>query len=223
MSNASVRIAIVEDQTIVSEMLREYLPRVLRCEVVSVSGSGAAALSDIPRLRPDVVLLDLGLPDLPPKQLIRAVLAVAANAKVIAFTSLLNPVTLRLVEESRLHGYLDKWSDGVRGLQEAITTVLAGRSYRPAWFREKLGEARLMPHSFVNALTEREEEVLALIGEACTDQEIADRQGLSVAAAHAHRVHLMEKLDLHSTPELVRYAIDQGFTVADSASLRRPA
>ena len=223
MDPARPRIAIVEDQTIVSEMLREYLQRVLRYEVVSVSGNGATALADIPRVRPDVVLLDLGLPDMPPKQLIRAVLAVAANAKVIAFTSLLNPVTLRLVEESKLHGYLDKWSDGVRGLQEAITTVLEGRPYRPVWFRERLSEARVMAHSFVNVLTEREEEVLALIGEACTDQEIAGRQGLSVAAAHAHRVRIMEKLDLHSTPELMRYAIDQGFAVADSASLRRPA
>lgn len=135
---APPRIAIVEDQTLVSEMLREYLQRVLHCEVVSVSASGTAALADIRRLRPEVVVLDLGLPDLPPKQLIEAVLAVAGNAKVIAFTSLLNPVTLRMVEESKLHGYLDKWSDGVRGLQEAITTVREGRPYRPAWFREKL-------------------------------------------------------------------------------------
>ena len=87
MSNASVRIAIVEDQTIVSEMLREYLHRVLHCEVVSVSDTGAAALSDIKRLQPDVVLLDLGLPDLPPRKVIEAVLAVAGKAKVIAFTS----------------------------------------------------------------------------------------------------------------------------------------
>jgi len=202
---------------------RVYLPRVLDCEVVAVSSSGTAVLSDIPRLRPDVVLLDLGLPDLPPKQLVEAVLAVADNAKVIAFTALLNPVTLHLVEENKLHGYLDKLGGHKAGLKEAISTVLAGRVYRPAWFREKLSEARAMRQSFVNVLTEREEEVLALIGEACSDQEIAGRQGWSVAAAHAHRVHIMEKLDLHSTPELMRYAIDQGFTVADSASLRRPA
>lgn len=223
MEPARPRIAIVEDQTIVSEMLREYLPRMLHCEVVSVSGSGAAALADIPRLRPEVVLLDLGLPDLPPRKVIEAVLAVAGNAKVIAFTSLLNPVTLRLVDQFKLPGYLDKLGGDVLSLKEAITTVLAGRIYRPGWFREKLSEARVMPHSFVNVLTKREEGVLALIGEACSDEEIAGRRGQSVATAHAHRVHLMEKLDLHSTPELVRYAIDHGFAVADSASLRRPA
>lgn len=223
MEPARPRIAIVEDQTIVSEMLREYLPRMLHCEVVSVSSSGAAARADIPRLRPDIVLLDLGLPDMPPRQVIEAVLAVAGNAKVIAFTSLLNPVTLRLVDQFKLPGYLDKLGGNILSLKEAITTVLEGQPYRPAWFRETLREARVMPHSFVNVLTERENEVLALIGEACSDREIAARRGGSVAAAHAHRVHLMEKLDLHSTPELMRYAIDQGFAVADSASLRRPA
>lgn len=150
-------------------------------------------------------------------------LGVANKAKVIAFTGLRNPVILRLVDRLKLPGYLDKAGGQLRGLQEAITTVLAGHIYRPTWFRETRREAREMPHSFEKVLTKREEEVLAMIGEACSDQAVAARRGGSVAAAHAHRCNIMRKLDIHSTPELMRYAIDQGFAAADSASLRQPA
>lgn len=205
-----------------SELICLYCRAIPTYEVVSVSATGADAVVAIRRLRPDVVLLDLGLPDMPPRKVIEAVMAVAGPAKVIACTSLLSPLTLRLVEQCKLPGYLDKLSGHMLGLKEAITTVLAGRIYRPVWFRAKLEEVRAMPDSFVRILTDQEEEVLVLIGASLTNGQIALQLGMSERTARAWRTRIMGKVNCHSTPELIRYAIDKGFTVPDNVRFRQP-
>ncbi len=218
MNETIPRISIVEDQVSVSELLDCYLTRILGYKVVSVSGTVSAALIDLPAVKPDVVILDLGLPDKKPEDVIRSVMEIAGKAKVIVFSSLNNPFTIELLRKTRVHGYLDKWGDGVQRLKDAVTTVMAGKQYRPDWFDDACDDLRRGPNAVTNLLSDREKQVLALIGEAWADEQIGRKMGLTKYSAQVCRARIMKKLDLHSTPQLMKFAADNGFSGLQQAT-----
>lgn len=216
-----IRVILVDDHVMVTSMLNLIFRRYLKLEVVGIAGTGAGAVELIHRTKPDVVILDLGLPDMPVRQLLRRVLAVAGQAKVIANTSLSHPFNLHLLSKSGLHGFVDKIGKPIDTFREAIAIVLAGRIYRPDWFASKLEEVRGACDTFVNVLSEREEDVLELIGEARDDAQIARDLEVTPATIRTYRSRIMRKLKCRSTPELIRYAIAQGFTVPECSPAYR--
>ncbi len=205
-------VLVVEDHTLVGELLADSCRQILPEADVRIAGSCAAALEFCRRTPPDLVLLDLVLPDRDGLELLPELFAAAPRAKVIALSSHIDEFTLHRALGSRVHGILDKNEQPVRVLCEAIHTVLSGRQFVSSYVQRLRATVRADPAAFDKILSAREQGVLRLVGEGLTNDQIAARLGISVGTAKRHRLNIMARLDLHSTPQLIRYAMEKGFT-----------
>jgi len=207
-----MNVLVIEDQTMVRELLALACGEALPKAKVNTAGTRAAALALCRTVPPDLVILDLVLPDGDGLDLLPDIFALAPTAKVIALSSHIDEFTLHRALSSRVHGLLDKNEQPVRILREAITTVLAGRQYVSSFVQRLKASVRADPAAFNKILSEREQGVLRLIGEGLANDQIAARLKISASTAKNHRLNIMAKLDMHSTPQLIRYAIEKGFT-----------
>lgn len=207
-----MNVLVLEDQTMVRELLALACAQALPKAKVETAGTRAAALASAKKSPPDLVLLDLVLPDGDGLDLLPEIFAAAPSAKVIALSSHIDEFTLHRALNSRVHGILDKNEQPVRILREAIAAVLDGRQYLSSYVQRLRASVRADPTAFDKILSAREQEVLRLIGEGLNNEAVAARLKISVSTAKNHRLNIMAKLDLHSTPQLIRYAIGKGFT-----------
>ena len=205
-------------------MVRELL--VLACSealptaTINSVGTCEAARASCRRQPPELVILDLVLPDGDGLDLLPDIFSMAPGAKVIALSSHIDEFTLHRAMSSRVHGILDKNEQPVRILREAIATVLNGQRYISSLVQRLKASARENPAAFDKILSDREQEVIKLIGEGLTNEQIARRLGISVSTAKHHRLNIMAKLDIHSTPQLIHYAIEKGFTRVSEGPVR---
>jgi two-component system response regulator NreC len=209
----AVRIVIVEDHLMFREVLRKVCAQELHHEVVGEAGDGRVAVELVLRLKPDLVLLDLHLPNLDGFGVVEAVRRVAPQIRILVLSSHCDDYTVFRAEKALVQGFVDKNTNTVAILKEAVATVGAGRTFYSASFKRVKARRHADPHSFDKLLTDREKTVLALVGQPLSDQEVAARLTLSPATVEKHRHNLLRKLDLQTTPELVRYARDHGFTL----------
>jgi DNA-binding NarL/FixJ family response regulator len=209
-----VRIVIVEDHQMFREVLRKVCARELRHKVVGEAADGRGAVQLVLETAPDLVLLDLHLPNLDGFGVVAALQQAVPSIRILVLSSHCDDYTVFRAEKAHLHGFVDKNTNTVAILKKAITAVGEGRTYfSPEFLRIK--EARHdNPYSFDKLLTGRERDVLALIGEPFHDSEIAARLHLAEDTVVKHRFNILRKLGLRSTAELVRYAQDHGFTLA---------
>ncbi|HEY0945835.1 MAG TPA: response regulator transcription factor [Opitutaceae bacterium] len=207
-----MKIVIVEDQTMFRELLVLACAQAMPEARVDAAGDGASALAACRRDRPDLVLLDLVLSDGDGLAFLPHIFEIAPAAKVIALSSHLDEFTVYRASASRVHGIIDKNEQPVRALRDAIAAVLSGRHYLSPLVQNLRASLRADPMAFDKILSEREQEVLGLIGEGLSNDEIAARLAISESTAKQHRLRLMAKLDMHSTPQLIRYALEKGFT-----------
>jgi two-component system response regulator NreC len=207
-----VNVLVLEDQTMVRELLALACAQALPKAHVDAAGTRAAALALAKKSPPDLVLLDLVLPDGDGLDLLPEIFAAAPAAKVIALSSHIDEFTLHRALNSRVHGILDKNEQPVRILREAIAAVLDGRQYISSYVQRLRASVRADPTAFDKILSAREQEVLRLIGEGLNNEQVAARLKISASTAKNHRLNIMAKLDMHSTPQLIRYAIEKGFT-----------
>jgi DNA-binding NarL/FixJ family response regulator len=208
-----VRIVIVEDHQMFREVLRKVCVQDLKHEVVGEAGDGRQAVPLVLSTKPDLVLLDLHLPNLDGFGVVEALRRVAPNLRILVLSSHCDDYTVFRAEHAHVQGFVDKNTSAVATLKKAITIVGDGRVYFSDAFK-KIKAARLGdPFSFDKLLTDRERAVLALIGEPLTDREIAKRLELSKETIEKHRFNILSKLGLKTTAELVRYAVDHGFTL----------
>ncbi len=207
-----MKILVVEDQTIVRELLMRACAEAVAGAQMRGAGTGKAALAECRREPPDLVMLDLVLPDGDGLELLGDVFAAAPAAKVIVLSSHIDEFTLSRAFKSRVHGIIDKNEQPVRILGEAIATVLGGGQYVSSTVAQLRASLRADPSAFDKILTDREQEVLQLIGRGVSNEGVAEALGISVSTARHHRINIMEKLDIHSTPQLIRYAIEKGFS-----------
>ncbi len=209
-----MRIVIVEDHVMFREVLRKVCTQELRHEVVGEAGDGRQAVALVLRLAPDLVLLDLHLPHLDGFGVAEALRLAAPQIRILVLSSHCDSYTVFRAEQARVQGFVDKNTSAVAVLKRAIAAVGEGHVYFSEAFLRIKAERHGDPFSFEKLLTAREQTVLALIGEPLTDQEVADRLGLAKETAEKHRHNLLGKLGLGSTAELVRYAVDHGFTLS---------
>lgn len=210
-----MRIVIVEDHLMFREVLRKVCVEDLKHVVVAEAADGAKAVDLVTKHSPDLVLLDLHLPNLDGFSIIEALRKTAArDLHILVLSSHCDEYTVFRAERLRVQGFVDKNTNTVATLKAAITAVADGQ----AWFSEaflRVKKARLRdPQSFDKLLTERERIVLALIGEPMTDIEIAERLTIASETVEKHRFNILRKLGLESTAELARYAREHGFTLA---------
>lgn len=207
-----MNVLVIEDQAMVRELLALACKQALPKARVHTAGTRAAALGLCREAPPDLVILDLVLPDGDGLDLLPELFALSPAAKVIALSSHIDEFTLHRAVSSRVHGILDKNEQPVRILREAITTVLDGRQYVSSVVQRLKASVRADPAAFDKILSDREQGVLRLIGEGLTNDQIAVRLKISTSTAKNHRLNIMAKLDMHSTPQLIRYALEKGFT-----------
>lgn len=212
MSAAHFEMLVVEDQAMVRELLALACHQAMPKARVRTAGTLEEALKACRQVRPDLVILDLVLPDGDALDFLPQLFALAPKARVIALSSHIDEFTVQRALQSQVHGILDKNEQPVRILREAIAAVLDGRQYLSSYVQRLRASVRADPTAFDKILSEREQEVLRLIGEGLNNDAVATRLRISASTAKNHRLNIMAKLDLHSTPQLIRYAIEKGFT-----------
>jgi len=220
---AGMRIVIVEDHQMFREVIHKVCVSDFGHAVVGEAGDGVTALKVILSEQPDLLLLDLHLPDLDGFTIIETVRKVLPKLRIIAISSAQGGYTLFRVERAGIDGFVDKNANSIESLREAIETVAAGRQYLAPSFLIAKAKRMADPGSFDKVLTERERRVLALVGESFTDEEVAVKLQITTKTAATFRQHIMRKLDLHSTPKLMRFAMEHGFTQVSAPGDSGPA
>lgn len=207
-----MNILIIEDHTLVHDMLALACSRLFPAAQLHVTRDGAEAVALCGQVQPDLIFLDLVLPDCDGLDLLPQLQEIASQAKVIALTSFADEFTVHRVLQAKVHGFIAKNEQPLNLLKEAVETVLAGgRYYSPVVDRVKAA-LRANPSSFDKVLSEHEQRLLGLFGEGLDNAAVAERVGLTYNTVKVHRRNILNKLNLHSTPELIHYAIEKGFT-----------
>jgi two-component system response regulator NreC len=210
------RVLIVDDHGILRAGLRALLDEEPDLTVVGEAADGAQALRLARSLRPEVVLMDIGLPDIDGLEVTRALLKAQPSVRVLVLTMYEDSALLHAALEAGAAGYIIKRA--LEGeLVSAIRAVMRGDLYvHPALTRALLtNDVGHGPVRDTGPLTPRESEVLSLLAAGHTNREIAERLVLSVRTVESHRANLMGKLDLHSRAELVQYAANHDLVSPD--------
>lgn len=207
-----IRVLVADDHTIVRSGIRHVLESEQGFEVVGEAGSGAEALALTTRLQPDVIVLDISMPDLSGLE-VAARIRGAGTTRVLILSMHNN--TEYVVESVRAgaHGYLLK-DTAATELRSAIRTVCRGESYFSPPVASRLTAALRGDHdasrTALEQLTGREREVLIGIARGWTNKEIAAELGISHRTVESHRESLMRKLQIRTVAELTRFAIGAG-------------
>lgn len=210
------RIVIADDHGVLRAGLRALLNEETNYEVVGEAKCSNEALSVVLELKPDFVLIDLSMPGVGGIAVTRQITTKLPDTKVLILTVHEDAVLLREAMRAGAAGYVVKRAVGAE-LIEAIETVRRGDLYvHPSMTRALLSEA---PHASPpsqrgdnEALTGREVEVLRLLVRGCTNRQIAEDLFLSVRTVESHRANIMQKLELSSRADLVRWAAEHGLT-----------
>lgn len=206
-----MRVVVVEDQLLFQEFLVNLLRDRLGHEVVGVAQDGKTALELVRTQRPDLLVLDILIPQLSGIRVAKVVQEEQCAKRILAISSETDLKTVHQIHQLRLSGFVDKNEATLEVLMEAIETIRQGNRYFSPSLQLTVQKLRADPHAFQKILTRREQEILTLIGGGLSDAEIGQRLGLSPTSIQSHRSNLFRKLDVHSTPELIRFAQESGF------------
>lgn len=210
MSIRKTRILLADDHAVVRQGFRMILSAQEDLEVVGEVANGKEAVESAAQLRPDVAVVDVSMPELNGIEATRRIAGVSPSTRVLALSMHKDAVYVREILRAGARGYLLKDS-GEADLLSAVRAVARGEGFlSPAVSDAVLSDYRKHVTNPMDLLTSREREVLQLIAEGKTNKEIANLLNLSVYTVEAHRGRVMEKLNLHSTGELVRFAIRNG-------------
>jgi DNA-binding NarL/FixJ family response regulator len=211
--NAGVKLLLVDDHEVVRAGLRTLLQREADFEVIGEATNGRKAIERVRKLLPDVVVMDVSMPELNGIDATRQVIAAVPGVKVIGLSASEDDrMTIEMLRAGAA-GHLTK-SAAFEELVTAIRTVIKGNVYfRPSVvMRIAADSVDEPPHSAFERLSSREREVLQLIAEGKATKEVAAMLSVSVKTAETHRRNLMEKLHVDSVAELTKYAIREGLT-----------
>jgi two-component system, NarL family, response regulator NreC len=207
---ARIRILLADDHAVVRQGFKMILDAQPDMEIVGEAGNGRQTVELAEKLKPDVIVMDVAMPELNGIEATRRVTGSVPHARVIALSMHKDSVYVREVLRAGARGYLLKDS-GAGDLVFAVRAVARGEGYlSPAVSDAVLDDYRRHVTDPIDLLTSREREVLQMLAEGKTNKEIAAILNLSVYTVDAHRGRIMEKLNLHSINELVRFAVRSG-------------
>lgn len=204
----AIRILIADDHRIMRAGLKSLLTSDANLEVVGEATNGEEALQAVARLRPDIALMDIGMPGNEGLEATREVIQSMPQTRVLMLTMHEDSAMLQECLRAGASGYIIKRA-AESELIDAIYAVNRGIIYvHPSLMRALVTPPRLAPvaQEDPDALTSREIDILKLIVQGHTNRQIADALSISVRTVETHRANLMEKLNLHSRVDLVRYA-----------------
>jgi DNA-binding NarL/FixJ family response regulator len=206
-----IRVLIIDDQAVVRAGLKLLLSREADLEAVGEAGSARDGVFEVRSLEPDVILMDLVLPDTGGPEVIQSLLRERPTSKVVVFSIQDDPHVVRDAFAAGASGYVPKEAAD-NELVTAIREVARGGRYVHPELGARLiaADADAQRRAQEDPLSDREREVLRLLALGHTNQEIAQKLYISVRTAETHRAHIMQKLGLSSRADLVRYALTQG-------------
>jgi len=209
-----LRILIADDHEVARKGIRSLLEGHAGWEVCGEARDGREAVECAGKLKPDVLLLDIGMPNLNGLDAARQILATTPDARILILTVHDSEQTVREVLAVGALGFLLK-SDAGRDLLAAVEALQHRRTFFTSSVAQMMLEGYLRPHDEEDGsgrcvLTPREREVIQLVAEGKTTKEVATALSLSVKTAETHRTNLMRKLDLHSVAALTLYAVRNG-------------
>lgn len=207
----TLRILLADDHDVVRCGLRSLIERHPGWQVVGEAVTGREAVKKAERLRPDIVILDIGMPELNGLDVSRQILKALPRTEVLVVTMHESEQLVRQAMESGARGYVVK-TEAARHLVNAIETLAQGKPFFTS------GAAQVILDGFLDdnrprlpdgmtRLTTREREIIHLLAEGKSSKEMAGDLGISVRTAECHRRNIMRKLAVHSTGSLIRYAI----------------
>jgi DNA-binding NarL/FixJ family response regulator len=209
-----LRILIADDHEVARKGIRSLLGDHAGWEVCGEARDGREAVEYASTMRPDIFLLDIGMPNLNGLDAARQILGMTPKARILILTVHDSEQVVREVLAAGARGFLLK-SDAGRDLVAAVEALQYGRTFFTSRVAQMMLDGYLRPHdaSYVSGqliLTPREREVIQLVAEGKTTKEVATALSLSVKTAETHRTNLMRKLDLHSVAALTIYAVRNG-------------
>ena len=215
----AVKILIADDHKIVREGLCAMFEKQAEMEVVGEAEDGAVAVRLARQLRPDVIILDVNMPEMDGIDAARRLVKELPETKIIALSMYAKRAFVTKMLEAGASGYVLK-GGAFSELAEAVNTVLAGEVYLCATVATVLvdeyvdrSERGIAPST--GRLTERELDILKLLVEGKPSKEIALLLDISIQAVDATRRRIMQKLEIESLADLVKYAIREGLTSVD--------
>jgi DNA-binding NarL/FixJ family response regulator len=207
-----MRFLIVEDQTVLRELLMEFLRNEFAgCKVASASSLAQTREVDRREGPFDLAIVDLELPDGNSLDWVLEYTARTNHPKAIVLTSISQEVLLFRVLQSSLPGFVHK-DDGTAALLLAIKSVMQGAVFLSPTAQNMRSQMSALPDFWNKVLTTREQEVLGYLGQGMSDDEVATILGLKKSGVAEHRKRIMQKLGLHTSFELVKYAVEKGFS-----------
>ena len=205
-----IRVLLADDHAVVRQGFRLILSAQPDIEVVAEAGNGREAVEKAAECKPDVAVIDVSMPELNGIEATRRITGQSPSTRVLALSMHKDAVYVREILRAGARGYLLKDAIDTELLQ-AIRAVARGDGYlSPAVSGAVLEDYRRSVADPVDLLTTREREVLQMIAEGKTNKEIANLLSLSVYTVDAHRGRIMEKLNLHTATDLVRFAVRKG-------------
>ena len=211
-----ITVLLAEDHDIVREGLRTLLAMSGAIEVVGEASTGRQAVAMTLKFKPMVVIMDIAMPLLSGFEATRQILLTAPDTKILVLSAHCDDQYVAQMAEAGAAGYLVKQSSG-QVLVQAVKEVASGRPYFSESILKRLSNAeRKWRESGTSGgkagrkLTSREAEVLQLVAEGAANKQVASELGISIKTVEKHRQHLMDKLNIHDTAGLTRYAIAAG-------------
>ncbi len=209
-----IKVAITDDHAIVVDGLRNVLKNYPNIMITGMYRSGMELMQGIQHEAPDVLLLDLQLPDQTGYEVAKEVLKDYPSLRILVFSSIESSLVVQDMMKAGCRGYLQKTTTNKELLVRAINEVYQGKIFLEPELQQQLLENVLETnsknHSLSKQLTAREKDVLKLIAHGYSNQQIADKLYVSLRTVESHRYNLLHKLDVKNAIGLVKAAMQMG-------------
>jgi DNA-binding NarL/FixJ family response regulator len=211
-----ITVLLVEDHVVMRQGLRSLLNAEGHFLIVGEARTGREAVNMVQTLRPDVILMDIAMPVLNGLEATRQILTANPAARVLVLSAYSEDAYVERMCAVGVVGFLEKQTSA-EILAKAIRVVANGKSFFSAAIARRLRndlskalDRKGRPKANVHRLTSRESEVLQLVAEGMANKQIAGELSISIKTVEKHRQHVMDKLNIHDTAGLTRYAITEG-------------
>ena len=204
----SIKVILADDHAIIRQGLAPLFEAEQGMELLAQAGNGREAWELIESLRPNVAILDISMPEMTGIEVTRRVVEAGVYTQVILLTMHQDPSAALEALEAGASGYVLK-DNSFEELVQAVHTVVAGGSFVTPSVQKKLRDLQRQGKTTV-LLSEREREVIKLIAQGRTSKEIGRTMDISPRTVDTYRKRLMDKLDLHTLADVVRYAVRTG-------------
>lgn len=211
---ASLRILIADDHDLMRRGLRALLESHPGWEICGEASTGREAVSLTEELKPDIIILDITMPELNGVDAARRILRSTPETEVLLLSVHYSDQLIREILEAGIRGYIVK-SDSDRDLVIAVEALANHKPFFTPratelilnYLHKRPGDPSDPPDTIGDRLTTREREIVQLLSEGKSSREVATALNISVKTAETHRANIMRKLEIHSVSELVRYAV----------------